>query len=313
MSVFFDDKCNLCDKTVQLISLIDIFGRINLKPVSLNHKRLQELNISPEAALSDLYGLIEETGELRSGYDFYILLSKNLVLLWPVFPVLYLGKALKIGPQLYRLIVSRRREIFGTCTFPRIKVDRHLPYNTHAKCGFLHSAIIVHVFFLALCYLIALPAPYIGIQGVENVATLAANYYGIAPIDVFNKPDLKLGENWFTLKSISHSELVPISSEFGTRLSMHNSDRVYFGNTLRYRRRSIGQDKCVFEYEKKISIEYLAKVYLHLKNAHAGSYQFIYDQYHQALPDMEEITRGKFNKNERLITCTVLFDVRYST
>jgi len=72
LSVFYDDTCNLCDKTVQIISKLDIFGRINLKPVSKNHSTLKKLNINLTDALADLYGVNDRTGEIQSGYNFFI-------------------------------------------------------------------------------------------------------------------------------------------------------------------------------------------------------------------------------------------------
>lgn len=311
LSVFFDDKCSLCDKTVQIIMLLDIFGRINLKPISVNNESLMKLNIRLEDALTDLYGVVEGTDEVKSGYEFYILLSRNLVLLWPILPVLYLGNMLKIGPLLYRFIADRRRDFFGVCVLPSRKLIRVAPKG-FIETGYLHSAIILHVSFLAVCYLIALPAPYVGIKGSVNVTSRAAYYYGIAPINVFNKTDLKMAENWFTLKSIRHDELVPILSDSGERLAMHKSDRVYFGNTLRFHRRAIGKNACVFGNEKEKSIEYLSKVYLHLKKAPTGKYDFLYNQYYQPLPDMVEIAKGRYTKNQKQIKCTILFDVDYS-
>ncbi len=312
LAVFFDDKCYLCDRTVQIITMLDIFGRVTLKPISENIGLLGKLNIKRENALTDFYGVAEETGEAASGYDFYILLSKNLFLLWPLAPLLYFAKLLKIGPGFYRLISSRRHELFGVCSLARKKIARQ-PTEGATCARYLHPAIILHVFFLAGCYLITLPAPYIGIEGPVNISSRAPYYYGIAPINVFNLIDLKLAENWFTLKSISHNELVPVLSESGTRLAMHQSDRVYYGNTLKFRRRNIGKDKCFFEDEKKKSLDYLGKVYLHIKGADSGTYSFRYDQYNQPLPNMDDISEGIYRPYQKGITCSVLFNVDYAT
>ena len=78
LSVFYDDKCNLCDKTVQIISALDIFGRVKLKPISENIHTLTELKINLDDALNDLYGVTANSGEVCSGYNFYILLSRKV-------------------------------------------------------------------------------------------------------------------------------------------------------------------------------------------------------------------------------------------
>ncbi|HEY8270762.1 MAG TPA: DUF393 domain-containing protein [Pseudobdellovibrionaceae bacterium] len=309
--LFFDDKCNLCDKLVQVLSFLDLFGRMKFSPLSQSASSLKNFNIHLEEALIDLYGGVEASGEVQSGYDLYVLLSRNLVLLWPLFPVFYLGKLLKIGPLLYRFVARRRREIFGVCSLSRPKIFRP-SLEVSSKRGFLHSAIFLHVFLLAGGYLVAIPAPYIGIEGSPNVVQKAAHYYGITPINVFNSGDLRMAENWFTLNSIDNKELVPLFTEFGSRLDMHISDRVYFGNTLRFRRGVIGDNQCAFE-KMRPSIEYLSKVYLHLKSAPSGEYTFKYDQYYQALPADEELFRGKYRVQPKEVKCNTLFKVSYNS
>ena len=92
---------------------------------------------------------------------------------------------------------------------------------------------------------------------------------------------------------------------------MHKSDRVYFGKTLRFRRSVIGKDECAFE-NRKDSIDYLSKVYLHLKGAAAGKYGINYYQYYQPLPSADEIYNGRYKKQKIKIKCTVLFNVSYA-
>ena len=54
LDVYYDDRCNLCDKTIQLITLIDIFGIVKLKPLSKNSKQLeQNFNLTKDAYLND--------------------------------------------------------------------------------------------------------------------------------------------------------------------------------------------------------------------------------------------------------------------
>jgi len=308
--IFFDDKCNLCDRTIQAITFLDIFGRIQLMPVSLNNEGLQKFGISTDRALADLYGIIEDTREVKYGYDFYLLLSKSLVLLWPLAVVLYFGKALRVGPWAYRMIADNRTRIFGVCILPSKKVIREAPKEIN-KNSFLRPAILMHVIFLATCYLISLPAPYIGMTGSDNIASRAAHYYGITPINVFNKMDLKMAENWFTLRNANTNELVPVFTEAGTRLSMHKSDRVYFGNTVIFRRATIEKNDCGFETHKS-SMEYLSKIYLHQKRFPAGVYKFHYTQYYQPLPDSEGIVNGQYIEQGTTIRCVVDFNVSYA-
>jgi len=68
---------------------------------------------------------------------------------------------------------------------------------------------------------------------------------------VFNKTDLKMGDNWPMLYRIrdGNRELVPLNGPDGERLWYHLSDRVYFGNSLRWRRSAIDQDLVAFVSE----------------------------------------------------------------
>ena len=73
--------------------------------------------------------------------------------------------------------------------------------------------------------------------------------------NVFNSSDLSMGENWMVLEEEKNgkSQLIPIVGFDGERLNYqkrdilfftnHNSDFLYFGTTLLFRRRIIGMNK----------------------------------------------------------------------
>ena len=224
-----------------------------------------------------------------------------------IFPILILGKLLYVGPVIYKFIAMRRRKLFGACGIPRRKFIRDTQVLPTVPQPF-NLAVIVHIILLIFCYLIFMPAPYVGITGARNVTTKAAHLYGVTPINVFNKTDLRMAENWFTLKSIDYNQLIPIFTEQGTRLEMHQSDRIYFGYTLRFRRGAIGRKGCLAEPKK---LEYLSKVYLSDKHVKKGVYTFQYRQYYQALPDDLNISHGVYKKNEIEVRCELEYKVSY--
>ena len=175
--VLYDDRCNLCDRTVQIITILDIFGQVHLKPISKNKKLLVDLDLKLEDALTDLYGVRDGDNKLFQGYDFYIQLSRSLVLLWPVFPLLILGKMITVGPVLYRFIAQRRRRLFGICYLPRRKytVNKHEILSQSR----IPNVLTLHVLLLGLLYFLAMPAPFIGYNGFKNYGANAAHIYGI--------------------------------------------------------------------------------------------------------------------------------------
>ncbi len=314
LSVFYDDTCNLCDRTVLAITYLDIFNRVTLRPLSKHGEALQAYGVKPEAAMENLYGVQEEngpeTGKVTFGYDFYVALSKNLFLLWPVVPFLYLGKWLCVGPAIYNLVARKRHEIFGFCKVPTKKVVRAEPVTKDDLTVF-GTAVKVHVVLLAFCYMIATPLPYLGVLAQGNAGARAAAYYGIAPINVFNRDDLRIAENWFTLRDVKNDRLMPILTKEGVRLGLHRSDRVYFGHTLMFRRLSIGTEGCLFNNWQPM-LTYLSKVSLYRMGAPAGIYQIEYVQYHQSLPDEEKVLNGEYVVEPITSPCTKTFEVNYA-
>lgn len=307
LEVLYDDRCNLCDRTVQAVTLLDVFGRIHLRPLSKNKPLLDEIGLDMEQALTDLYG-VDGRSRLFRGYDFYVQLSRTLVLLWPILPLLLLGRLLWIGPRIYRFIAERRTRLFGVCELPRRKFLRSL--SIEEARSVLPQAVTLHVCLLIMFYFAAVPAPYIGWSGLPNYGARMAHTYGIAPINVFNKTDLRMAENWYVLDSVDFDERVPLFDEDGSRLAMHASDRIYFGHTLRFRRRVINKSGCHFEAWQP-QFEYMSRIYLQQRGAEAGEYEFKYRQFKQPLVSTDDIARNQFKPVQPNVICALNYRVAY--
>ena len=319
LQVAYDDRCNLCDRTVTTIKWLDVFRRVELRPVSKNREWLREHGISEEAAMTDLYGIEASRNNRQSaGYDFYITLTRNVFLLLPAYPILLLGKITGIGPRIYRLIADRRVRMFGVCQIPTPKPTHVAAMATVPNDpGFVSPAIAAHVLLLGAMYLISIPAPFAGWQGVPlppvmetvtRAGATAAHLYGITPIDVFNRTDLRMAEHWFTLSVENEDgkeELLPIFSEAGYRLGMHHSDRVYFGNTLQMRRAMIGGEGCRLE-DFRGQVSQLAEY--HRAAARNGS--FVYRQYLQPLADDNSLLSGAYVPSKTQLICTVRLELQ---
>jgi len=154
------------------------------------------------------------------------------------------------------------------------------------------------------------PAPYIGWSGLPNLGARLAHIYGITPIDVFNKTDLRMAENWFVLDSVDLQEGVPLFAEDGSRLSMHASDRLYFGHTLRFRRAVIGKPGCHFESWRPL-FEYVSRIYLQQRGVAAGEYDFKYRQFYQPLVSAEDIDRNQFKTVAPEMVCALDYKIDY--
>lgn len=313
-SLAFDEKSKVCDRAAQFVRLVDVFDRIKLVPASENLEWLQSHGISDGRAMTDPHGIDEVTGRTVSGYDCCTRVARHVVLLWPAYPIFLIGKWLRIGTATYGWISRHRDASLGADTAPSTKrtarsldvADNDVPQLTVARAMFLH------VTFLGVFFLVAIPAPYIGHPGQPSPLAEGAHIYGMAPINVFNETDLRMAENWFTLSLLSdHREtLLPILAEDGSRLGYHASDRVYFGKTLQWRRRHIDQSGCFF-HEDEEEIRYFVSIYLRKQGLPAGEYRVRYRQYFEPLPGPALITRNEYVRQPREVRCTDDFTVRW--
>ncbi|GJO97055.1 hypothetical protein NJB18001_07330 [Mycobacterium marinum] len=314
LSVVFDDKSKLCDRTVQAVRAVDIFDRVKLVNASENLELLQSHGISDERALADPHGIDEVTGGVVSGYDCCTRVTRNVVLLWPAYPILLFGKWFRLGTTTYGWIAGRRHTLLGAYTKPSGK--RPARSLDAASDDFsqltVTRAMLLHASFLAVFFVVAIPAPYIGHQGRPNPLAEGAHIYGMAPINVFNENDLRLAENWFTLSLLTdHGEtLIPVLAEDGSRLGYHASDRVYFGKTAQWRRRHIGQSGCFFT-EDQAEMRYLVSIYLRKQDLPASEYRVRYRQYFEPLPAPALITRNEYARQPREMRCTEVFSVKW--
>jgi len=161
---------------------------------------------------------------------------------------------------------------------------------------------------LSSIYAVSMPAPYVGIAGNDrHPLVMAAQFYGIAPINVFNNIDLQMVDNWFTLADTQTDTLLPILDVDGSRLAYHRSDRIYFGNTVGFRRGEIGSTDCSFTRREK-SIRYLANVWM-AENGITGTRAIRYTQYYRPHPDQQLLAQNIYRINPVTIRCTVDFSI----
>lgn len=224
LSILFDDRCNLCDRTVKVLSWIDVFGLLTFMPIRRNIETASRYSVTLEEGLTDLVGIEEATGKRYDGYALYETLATRLVILWPVWPFLWLGRKLHIGPAVYRFIADRRTKLFGVCEFSTIP-DRFTrfsaesdinPRESTAAFSVATKGVLLTLIIMVVLFGFRMPTfsprvdeqiPGSWVKAVVGSAPLA---FGIGKIDVFNESDLSL----FTLKF--ESAIVP---KIGTELS----------------------------------------------------------------------------------------------
>ncbi len=303
--LFYDDTCNLCDRTVQFVRRVDFFDRVQLTPVSKNHELLATYGISVDTALKDLHGVIPGENNVAAGYDLYLLLARHVLVLWLALPLLWLGKILAVGPAMYRFVAARRKAMFGVCILPRPKQTWVTAIPAQKPPNMLFQIVVWHAIFLGIVYSVTAPVLFLGHKGYNNhPLAQAARVYGEPHIDVFNRVDLKMMDNWFTLTDVETNTLIPILAKDGSRLALHRSGRVY-GNTLRFRRREIDQTDCGFT-RREIFIRYITQVWMH-NTGLKGTREILFTQYHQPHPNQSLVAQNIYTKNPVEVRCEVTF------
>ncbi|MEM7059142.1 MAG: DUF393 domain-containing protein [Pseudomonadota bacterium] len=304
VDLIYDDRCNLCDRTVNLVKRLDLLDTVRLKPITQNLEWAAGLGLDYDSVHRDLHGVDGRTGEVYKGYDLYILLTRSVILLAVLWPVMILGKALRIGPAIYRRIADNRIKVFGVCTLPTPKPSWSIGALSGLPRFPIGAVVVVHFMIFAVGYAIAIPAPHLGWPGIQNKLTRYAHIYGVTPINVFNKTDLRMTENWFTIET-EQGDLLPIFNRDGSRGAYHRSDRLYFGGTVLFRRGFIDQGGCFYEDPLVTKLTTgIAGVYNGLTGEPGP---FVYTQYYRKIADPNGLLEMRFQQNDVEIRCKKSF------
>ena len=269
LTIFFDDRCRLCDGTMRFLSKVDLFGIVVPSGLSRSKDEVAAAGLTEAEVMDDLCGQAgQPPGNLYRGYDLYLELARRVLLLTPFWPLLLVGKFTGLGPLVYRVIAARRRRIFGTCSPSTITADDFRP--THAADlvsipgrVVWPSAFALSYLFLLLCYIFGtLPFPesfWLRSPSTSWIYTSALNF-GLVPINVFNKQDIAMENNFVTIEghradAPNEEVLLPYLDRNGRRLPWNRSDRFYFGSSLQLRRSMVDyRNYCFLNTDRHMSI-----------------------------------------------------------
>ena len=111
-SLYYDGECNLCVKTVSVLSGLDLRKRVRW----IAYQTLRE----PPAGLGwlDLERSVYLEGDdgcLHEGFYAFRALTTLLPPLLPIAPALWLPGVARLGSAVYRLIARNRSKILGGC------------------------------------------------------------------------------------------------------------------------------------------------------------------------------------------------------
>lgn len=322
IEVFYDDRCNLCDGTMKFLTFFDLFLVLDLKPISRNRNLLEKRKISYEKANEDLYCYDLRSKKIYFGYEFYLFLSKKIIILWPIFIILFSGKFLNIGKIVYAFIAKRRRKIFGICELSNVNDNKHLNYKISPNYFFDNIGRTIIVMLVISLFLYALQITKINnleydTSKFKKIFNEKISYFfGLQPIHVFDSHDLKMSERWFNIYYIDKEKnqkiLIPFFEENGERGEYFKSDLMYFGRGLVFARtqQNIPMNQCWIDFYEKDFSHFVYEIVLSYKKLNKIKKKppykdkFIYEEYFKKLPNAEEINSGMYINNEKKLICS---------
>ncbi|MBL6986181.1 MAG: DUF393 domain-containing protein [Methylobacter sp.] len=125
LTVFYDQLCPLCNRTVLTLNHFDLFSRIDFKSAQEHASHYPELaSINKETLLTDLYAL-DCTGRIYSGVGTYCQIFKKMRYLFPIGMILSLPGIHQLALKKYRSIADTRTRIpcTSTCIIPQAMPD----------------------------------------------------------------------------------------------------------------------------------------------------------------------------------------------
>ncbi len=127
--VFFDGWCPFCQASVRTLKKMDWFGLLRF--VSFRESTVCLMyNLDPVKAEQRMHSKRVEETELHDGIHAFIQISKRLVPLWPILPILAAANLLGVGQKAYDFVASRRTIIPAggcddACFLPNIGSVKH--------------------------------------------------------------------------------------------------------------------------------------------------------------------------------------------
>ncbi|PQO42053.1 thiol-disulfide oxidoreductase DCC family protein [Blastopirellula marina] len=105
--VIYDGDCVICTGGVKILYYLDWFHRLSY--LSLHDARVAE--VAPELSFEEMMEemwVVDHLGRKHSGAEAFRYLTRRLVLLWPVMPLLHIPGSLPLWKWLYRKVAAAR-------------------------------------------------------------------------------------------------------------------------------------------------------------------------------------------------------------
>jgi predicted DCC family thiol-disulfide oxidoreductase YuxK len=289
IAILYDDRCNLCRRTVAVLRVLNARKAYTFEPLSRSGELVAAHGLTDEEVQENLHGVYGD--RVYAGYALYELIARRNPLLWPVYPFLVVGRVLHVGPALYRAVARNRRRLFGTCEVapPHVPSGYVNPIGVRGVAptliGLWAASMVVFVLFVPQIRsgLTKMGLPYHRLP--DPWATLTR--LGFEPPNVFNTGDLLSGNTWAVLHRAGPARpgtLVPYNGEDGQRLEYFKNDLIYYGTSIPWRLIAVNADVTVTPRPGEPSYDLLWHVaqYDKVRNGFDGPQRYTVDVYRNA-------------------------------
>jgi len=280
LTIYYDEFCNLCKKSMNLMHRIDY--DYSLRFVGIRESRGID-GVSSDDMQREIHAVYKS--KVYRGYDVYLLFTRINLFYAIFFPIFFIGKVSGLGVLIYKFVASRRLETFGVCDLnPSSKYTPQSLIGHSGECPSASRLIIPLLLSLQICYVAGNTALLVKSDSlVAVVYSKIRPYVRLMGLDlpiVFNETDLLMADIYVVLERKTNGNFVKVKyiGHEGERLmyhggdimhfSNHGSDYLYYGNTLPLHRYLIGQSG---EFKKNERVMYYLNrlaVYDKLYNKH---------------------------------------------
>lgn len=256
LEIIFDDHLTSVKPVISFLKFINFNERYRFRPMFISREKLQ--NTESGESHENVFLTGRYKGKILTGFELFLTITYINPFLWMLTPLLYLLKVLRHGPIINKYLVTRTpislpsEELTHLETiepsgnnFVFGKYRRHffnLVYN-------IYGVVLVLFIFFGFPHLKEkITNMFFATSEIPGNVMSAVAKIGLQVPGVFNRVDLSMGNFWLVLYKLNGTiwEIVPITGLDGSRLnfqgidilyfSNHNSDVLYFGGTVGYRR-----------------------------------------------------------------------------
>ena len=135
MSVLYDGNCGVCRRTIAMLRMFDVFGRIAFVNALDAGDGARDLGVERAQLLVHMHAVRGERA--WQGFEAYRAMAARIPVLWPIWPLLWVWPVSALGRRVYRHVADTRR-----CEVPEVG-RAEPPVASRAQRDWLRPVVVV--------------------------------------------------------------------------------------------------------------------------------------------------------------------------